>query len=230
MRSPGTASGSKTKGMAAEAATASGSAPLSMSLYSPFLDTTPTANSCTIYGVSHGAHPFQAHEVLSCYRVASMVTEGQADRGFSQQADCIAAETCTGSRTHCAEVLKCGRQQVLQPVHHCSQGDDTPSPRRTARSQQINGCHPGQLLRVLHAVVHVVLQPGPAQHAAILKTLHYLLTSMAPVPCKLEAASRRHSTACVAGELAQVSSTEGFSSMLQGITQRLCPSCQLGQS
>ena len=44
---PGTATGSKTKGMAAEAATASGSAPLSISLYSPFLATTPTANSCS---------------------------------------------------------------------------------------------------------------------------------------------------------------------------------------
>ena len=78
--SPGTASGSKTKGMAAEAATASGSAPLSISLYSPFLDTTPTANSCTVCGVSHGAHPSQAYEVLSCYRLAGMVTEGQVDR------------------------------------------------------------------------------------------------------------------------------------------------------
>ena len=48
--SPGISTGSNTKGIAAEAATASGSAPLSMSLYCPSLDTTPTANSC-MHGV-----------------------------------------------------------------------------------------------------------------------------------------------------------------------------------
>ena len=43
---PGTSTGANTKGMAAEAATASGKGPLSISRYVPSAATTPTAKSC----------------------------------------------------------------------------------------------------------------------------------------------------------------------------------------
>lgn len=72
--------GSKMKGMAAEAATASGRGPLSMSLYWPSRVTTPTAKSC-MWGCVHWlSAPAHSSKRLGA-AILNLLSQAEADHG-----------------------------------------------------------------------------------------------------------------------------------------------------
>lgn len=107
--SPGMSTAANMKGIAIDAATASGKGPLLMTSYWPFRFTTPTAKSCKLTAQS-AAGSLASPQEIACAGVSRV------------------PRSTSSPSAHLVKLFKGGRQQELQALNHFVQGQDASTP------------------------------------------------------------------------------------------------------